>query len=298
MTPLHLAIKRNSPIIVKLLISERHEQQADPNIVNRFGQTPLHLAASVGYVEIVRLLLLSNLSERCDPTIVDSNQMTVYQVAKANHQETCAKLIEEYEEQWAKHSPRKMLSTSTNEHSSMKAVSTISMHPAQNLENDHDDTSDDSTSITDSRRSKPSPRRTKRSSDDWSDDNNLPTSRSQPEFHSIAGLLKTNPVQPRVRIADTPKKEFPALSSLINTNPVQGDNKKNSLVNSEPSVLNSLVKNNPLQSENESSIVHSLMKNNSLLPGMKNVLHKLYQQISILILMHLKVILNFNSINI
>ena len=65
------------------------------------------MAASVGYIDIVRVLLQSNLEEPCDPTILDSQQLTAYQLAKANHQETCAKLIEEYQQKWLNQTPRK-----------------------------------------------------------------------------------------------------------------------------------------------------------------------------------------------
>jgi hypothetical protein len=189
MTPLHLAIKRNSPHIVQLLLSD---QQADPNIGNHNGQTPLHIAASVGYVDIVRLLLISNLEEPCDPTILDSQQLTAYELAKNNHQVTCAKLIQEYQQKWLNETPRKTLSMSINEQPSIKANSSISLIPAANLQHEHDETSDDSSSVSTSKPSKVSPRRIKRGSDQWSDDN----SQQKPVSHGINNLFKTNPLQP------------------------------------------------------------------------------------------------------
>ena len=189
MTPLHLAIKRNSPHIVQLLLSD---QQADPNIVNHIGQTPLHIAASVGYIDIVRLLLISNLDEPCDPTILDSNQLTAYELAKNNHQEACAKLIQEYQQKWLDETPRKTLSMSI-EQPSIKANSSISMVPAANLQHEHDETSDDSSSsVSTSKPSKVSPRKIKRASDQWSDDN----SQQKPVSHGLNNLFKTNPLQP------------------------------------------------------------------------------------------------------
>ncbi|CAF1963791.1 unnamed protein product [Rotaria magnacalcarata] len=136
MTPLHLAIKRKSPEIVNLLLSGQHGQQADPNIVNRFGQTPLHLAVSVAY-----------------------------DLAKNNHHEACAKLIEEYEEKWSKHSPRRLISTSFHEPSSLRATGSMSLHPATNLERKNDETSDDSSLMSTSKPSKFSSRCVQRPSD-------------------------------------------------------------------------------------------------------------------------------------
>ncbi|CAM4845145.1 unnamed protein product, partial [Rotaria magnacalcarata] len=137
----------------------------DPNIVNRFGQTPLHLAASVGYVDIIRSLLAIKLNEPCDPTLLDSHQLTAYDLAKNNHHEACAKLIEEYEEEWSKHSPRTLISTSFHAPSSLRATGSMSLHPATNLERKNDETSDDSSLMSTSKPSKSSSRCVQRPSD-------------------------------------------------------------------------------------------------------------------------------------
>ncbi|CAF1562232.1 unnamed protein product [Rotaria sp. Silwood1] len=241
MTPLHLAIKRNSSAIVHLLLSEQHDQQADPNIVNRFGQTPLHLAASVGYVDIIRLLLLSNLNEPCDPTIVDSQQLTAYELAKNNHHEICAKLIDEYQEKWFKKTPKRLLSTSFNEQSSLKATSSISMHPKANLQCENDATSEDSSSMSINKPLKFSPKKIPRLSDQWSDDNALSASESKPVLH---GLIKNNPIKP---YTNQTNNENSALNSLLHNNPLQPHSKQTNVINNENSTLNSLVQHNPLQ---------------------------------------------------
>jgi len=222
MTPLHLAIKRNSPNIVQLLVSDEREQEADPNIVNRYGQTPLHTAASVGYVDIVRILLVSNLPEPCDPSILDAQQLTAYQLAKANHQEVCAKLIEEYQERWYKQTPtRPTANSSINEQISIKATNSISITPATNLQDERDETSDDSSSISTNKPSKFSQRQIKRSSDQWSDENGLSISESKPGAYGITGLFKNNPLQP-----DEKKTGKSALNDLVNNNPLRIDSRK------------------------------------------------------------------------
>jgi hypothetical protein len=228
MTPLHLAIKRNSPHIVQLLLSDQREEQADPNIHNRNGQTPLHLAASVGYVDIVRLLLLPTVKEPCDPTLVDFQQLTAYQVAKANHQEACAKLIDEYQEKSLQKTPRRPTSTSITDYPSVKATSSISMVPAANLQHEHNETSDDSSSITTTKPLKPSPRRIKRSSDQWSDENDPSISLAKPDSHNLAGLMKNNPLQPGATKPHVSKPENSALTNLVNSNPLQTNSKKTS----------------------------------------------------------------------
>ena len=215
MTPLHLAIKRNNPQIVQSLLSDQHEQQADPNLTNMYGQTPLHLAASVGYVDIVRLLLFSNLREPCDPTILDSQQASAYQLAKANHQDACAKLIEEYEQKRYRPDPRRQNSTSMQEQLSMKATSSLSMTPAANLQHDPDETSENSSLST----AKPSFLSPKRGSDQWSDDND--PSISQPKA-GIQSLLKTNPLQ----VDQTQKNTPSTVNQLFNNNPLEANAKK------------------------------------------------------------------------
>ncbi len=218
MTPLHLAIKRNNPHIVQSLLSDQHDQQADPNITNRYGQTPLHLAASVGYIDIVRLLLFSNLQEPCDPTILDSQQATAYQTAKNNHQEACAKLIEEYQQNRYKPDLRRQTTTSFNEQLSTKAANSLSMTPAANLQHDPDETSENSSYST-TKPSLSSPRRAKRPSDQWSDDNDPSISQRK---GGIQSLFKTNPLQP-----DQPQKNTPStINQLLNNNPLEPKSKK------------------------------------------------------------------------
>ncbi len=140
MTPLNLAVKRNHLNIVRILLSEEHEQQSDPNLANRNGQTPLHMAASAGYHEIIQILLQSDLDEPCDPTIVDSQQLTAYQIAKANRHEICAKLIDDYQQGWAKATPRVNTSGSINE----QAINPVLMDPSKRFEDDQDETSENS----------------------------------------------------------------------------------------------------------------------------------------------------------
>ncbi|CAF2158313.1 unnamed protein product [Rotaria magnacalcarata] len=115
MTPLHLAVQVNNPTLIQILLSEDRETQADPNLPNRNGQTPLHMAASLGYMGIVRTLLQSDLPEPCDPSILDVRQLTAYQLALENHHESCAKLIDEYQQSLTKLSPRREISESINE---------------------------------------------------------------------------------------------------------------------------------------------------------------------------------------
>ncbi|CAF3428329.1 unnamed protein product [Rotaria socialis] len=226
MTPLHLAIKRKSPEIVDLLLSDQNEQQADPNIVNRFGQTPLHLAASVGYIDIIRSLLAVKPNELCDPTLLDSHQLTAYDLAKNNHHEACAKLIEEYEETWSKHSPRRLASTPFHALSSLRAPDSISLHPATNLERENDETSDDSSLTSTSKPSKSLPRRAQRPSDQWSDDNGLSIDESKPGSHVLAGLFKNNPLQSDTTKTNASNKENSVLNNFVTNNPLRTDTKK------------------------------------------------------------------------
>lgn len=227
MAPLHLAIKRKSPELVQILLLNEHGQQADPNIVNRLGQTPLHLAASVGYIDIVRILVTSNLNEPCDPDILDSNQLTAYDLAKRTHHEPCAKLIEEYREKWIKRSPRRLLSTSFNEQSSLQANSSISIHPAPNLQRENDETSDDSSSITTSKPTKSLPRqRVQRPSDQWSDDNGLSKNDSKPTAQGIMALLKSNPLQMDPKKTNASNSDNSTLVHLIQKNPLNNNSKK------------------------------------------------------------------------
>jgi hypothetical protein len=168
MTPLHIAIKRRRLTIVEELLSGQTEPQVDVNITNMHGQTPLHLAAQMGLEEVIRNLLLTNLEQKCDTTILDNQQLTAYDTAKREHHDICARLIEEYQTKARKATPMRMLSTSLHERSLIGAMSTISLTPAANLDRRHDETSDDSLSISSKAsiiKIKP-----KRSSDQWSDD--------------------------------------------------------------------------------------------------------------------------------
>ncbi len=47
-TPLHMAVRRNQTVVVKLLL----EHGANPAARDHFGLTPLHLAAVVGNIEV------------------------------------------------------------------------------------------------------------------------------------------------------------------------------------------------------------------------------------------------------
>ena len=208
MTPLHLAIKRNNPRLIEAIISVDHQPQVDPNVVNRYGQTPLHTAASMGYDEIVRQLLLSGLKQPCDPTLTDSHDCTAYDLAKRNHHETCAKLIEEYQQKSGKRILSRGLSVvSTHESSSLKAVGSISLTPQANLQRADDETSEDSSSSMDSQ--KPIRQVLKRPSDQWSD-----------EYGSTAvGPMKTLPTFTK------PKSNSPSIATLIHQNPLQSTKK-------------------------------------------------------------------------
>ena len=186
MSPLHLAIKRKSSRLVKALLSK---PQVDPNRVNRYGQTPLHMAASVGYTEIVRILLGSDLDDPCDPTIRDSQQLTAYQVAKANHQEACATLILEFQDNRL---PETTKSQSLNEPPSTKAISSLSIQPAANVRRRDDQTSDDSSYPT---VSQPKKRAPARPTDRWSDSDSSSIDAPKPPTSHLASLVKQNPLR-------------------------------------------------------------------------------------------------------
>ncbi|CAF1186000.1 unnamed protein product [Adineta ricciae] len=252
-TPLHLAVKRNNVLIVRALLSNDHKQQADLNQVDRNGQTPLHVAASVGYADIVRLLLLSDLEEPCDPSIVDSQQLTALHLAKANHQEACAKLIEEYLERWYKKSPRRPATASIPDQISVRGATAMSMHPAPNLQGPSDDTSDDSSSVSTRKPPKISSQHlTQRPSDQWSDDNGGSASIAKPESHGLTNLLKSNPLQTeRLKTTDTgatasvAKPESHGIANLLRSNPLQTERVKTD----DSSILSNLVTSNPLQTD-------------------------------------------------
>lgn len=221
-TPLHLATKRNIPRMVELLLSDQHEQQADPNVINRFGQTPLHIAASMGYVDIVRLLLTANLAEPCDPRLTDSHQNTALQVARGNHQEACAKLIEEYQQHRFKPDLQRQTTISIHEPTSARINSSISMTPAPNLEHDNDDTSEDSTSMPSHKPLKSFPRRGKRESDQWSDDNSPSVDHSKSDAQRMEALFKRNLASQE----QTKKTNPPATAQLLINNPLHAKPKR------------------------------------------------------------------------
>lgn len=218
MTPLHLSIKRNNARMAEAILSRDHQPQVDPNIVNRYGQTALHTAASMGYDDIVRSLLRSGLDQPCDTTITDSNDLTALDLAKKNHHEISAKLIEEFQEKFGKRMLTRGLSTSTHEAPSLKANSSISMTPRANRDVSDDETSDDSSSM-DSQR--PAIRQTlKRPSDQWSDDNG--SSASRPPMKNVSALVNTNPLASTTVASPTTNS---SISALVNVNPLQSNKK-------------------------------------------------------------------------
>jgi ankyrin repeat protein len=211
MTPLHLAVKRNNPNIVYILLSDENKPPADPNLVNRNGQTPLHMAASVGYIEVIRVILQSNLEEPCDPTIVDSQQLTAYQIAIANHQDTCAKLIDEYQHGWTKLKPRRETVGSIDEHE----INPVVMNPSQHYD---DESSDESSS---SGTSHSSSAQIKQSVNQWPDRTVPPTIATKPETRTLADLIKNNPLQPDIPKTNLSKPTNQTLSSIVSNIPLQ-----------------------------------------------------------------------------
>lgn len=216
MTPLHLAVKHNYINIVHILLSEQHEQQADPNLTNRNGQTPLHMAATSGYHEIIQILLQSTLDEPCDPTVVDAQQVTAYQIAKANRHEICAKLIDDYQQGWTKMIPQKNTSGSVNE----QAITPVIMNPSRNFE---DESSEDESSSGTSQSSKPSSRQIQRPSGQWSERTVSSTSAPKQETRSLADIIKGNPLQPDITKTTVSKPNNSTLASLINNLPLKPD---------------------------------------------------------------------------
>ena len=212
MTPLHLAVKKNNPNIVFLLLSDEHAQQADPNLTDRNGQTPLHMAASVGYTEVIRVILQANPDEPCDPTIVDNQQLTAYQIAKAKHHETCAKLIDEYEQGWIKLTPRRETSRSINEQE-VKPSLTNQSQPFHKVDDDDDETSDETSSSGSNQ--------LKQSGSQWSGRNPPTASVTKPETRTLADLIKGNPIQPDVSKTNVSKPTNQTISSLMHNVPLQ-----------------------------------------------------------------------------
>jgi hypothetical protein len=92
------------------------------------------------------------------------------------------------------------------------------MTPAANLQHDPDETSENSSYST-TKPSLSSPRRAKRPSDQWSDDNDPSISQRK---GGIQSLFKTNPLQP-----DQPQKNTPStINQLLNNNPLEPKSKK------------------------------------------------------------------------
>jgi ankyrin repeat protein len=217
MTPLHLAVKRNNPNIVYILLSDEHGQQADANLINRLGQTPLHMAASVGYIEIIRVLLQANIEEPCDPTLVDSQQLTAYQIAKANHHETCAKLIDEYQQGWTRLSPRREISQSINE----QEINPILMNLSQHYINTRHESSDDTSSNQSSQSSKSSSRKMKPPSNQWSDRTVPSTISGKQDTRTLADMIKNNSLQPDISKTNVSQPTNQTLASMMHNIPLQ-----------------------------------------------------------------------------
>ncbi|CAF3426834.1 unnamed protein product [Rotaria socialis] len=195
MTPLHLAVRVNNPTLIQVLLSENRETQADPNLTNRNGQTPLHMAASLGYMDIIRTLLQSDLPEPCDPSILDVRQLTAYQLALENHHESCAKLIDEYQQGWTKLSPRREISESINENE----INPV-MNPTAHYSDDDQESSESRSS---SQALKPS----------------LPSTKiDRQENQTLAAMIKRNPLQPEAH-GSAPSNQ--SISALFRGNPLQ-----------------------------------------------------------------------------
>lgn len=190
-TPLHLAVRKNSVGIVTLLVSNPDGAQANPNIPDRNGNTPLHWAATLGYVQVVTALLQSDGEYSCDPTLVNVNQMTAAEFARANQQENCARLIEQYA-RGAGHSAQSPPSTA----SKPLAQATMQNRPAMNDPAgrlDADQVDSDNDSDTSSSTSTASSGQIEISTDRWP---GRPIPPATSENKSLADLIKDNPLQP------------------------------------------------------------------------------------------------------
>ena len=218
MTPLHLAVKRNSPNIVYILLSDEYNQQADANQINRNGQTALHMAAKDGYIDVIRVILQANLDEPCDPTVVDAQQLTAYQIAKAYQHESCAKIIDEYQQGWTKLTPPREPSGSINEHE----INPILPNRAQQFRNDNidDESSDESTTSASSRSSG----QMTQSANQRSDRTFPTTSVTKPEQRSLAEMVKKNPLYADPpSTTNAPKPANQGISGIIGSIPLQPD---------------------------------------------------------------------------
>lgn len=223
MTPLHIAVKRNNAPIVYHLLSDQYHHQADPNLTNRNGQTPLHIAAQLDEVNIVRIILQAELDELLDPTIVDAQQLTAYQIAQANHHDTCAKIIAEYQERWESLTPRRDTTGSINEQEINPMVANRPQR-FNNPDDDDDDSSDNSSSSASS----------SRPTNQYSNQTG-PSSASanKPEGRALDSLIKNNPLHTEVRATSVPAASAApvtsnqGISSLFRTNPLQSNQPTN-----------------------------------------------------------------------
>ncbi|CAF2385966.1 unnamed protein product [Rotaria sp. Silwood2] len=251
MTPLHLAVKRNSPNIVDILLSDRYDHQADPNLTNRNGQTPLHMAASLGYIDIIQVIFQSNLTEPCDPTILDARQLTAYQLAKENHHDECSKLIDEYQHGWTRLSPRRDISETINEHEINPSIRNPAgrFHPGD----DDDDESERTTSSETNQFSRSSSRPIQQPSNQWPNRTTSLTNQNKQEAHSLADLIRNNPLQADLPKTNGSKSNNQTISSLINSMPTKPD--ESSIHTSKPNnqTLSSLIHSIPLQQDEKST---------------------------------------------
>ncbi|UJR36318.1 hypothetical protein I4U23_029046 [Adineta vaga] len=244
MTPIHLAVERKYPNIVRILLSEQHSQRADPNLTNRNGQTPLHIAAINGDSETIQYLIQSNLEEPCDPTIVDAQQLTAYQLAKMNRHEDCATLIDDYQQQWTRlANSKRRTSGSINE----QTINHMTTNPAQRFQNHDGNESDESTTSSEtSSSSNSSSKQISRPLTHRSDQSVSSVSAPQRESRSLAEIIKNNPVQPDATKTNVTKPTNQTLGSLLHNNPLQRDeilhnkpiiNQKNQTTPQPPSIF-------------------------------------------------------------
>ena len=209
MSPLHLAVQRNNLRIAHMLLADQRPQRADPNQQNRNGQTPLHMAASAGHAEMVRLILQDNLNGLCDPTIIDSQRCTASQLAKANHRDDCAKLIDEYQQHWATLPQGKATSLTATKQQAQSGT----MNPRGALNDDDEDES--SSQLTSSRGSNYSPRQAKLTSSQRSDQL---AAAPKPETRNLADLVRNNPIKPD---PSRPPASNQTIAGLIGGVPLQ-----------------------------------------------------------------------------
>ncbi|CAF1082984.1 unnamed protein product [Adineta ricciae] len=220
MTPLHLAVDRKCPNIVRILLSEQHRQQVDLNLTNRNGQTPLHMAAVNGDAQIVRYIIEADLEEPCDPGILDPQQLTALQLAQKHNHIQCIKLLSDYQQQWPTLNQHKQNRSGSI---SEQVVSSAKMDLSRRLEDDDDDTDDSTTSSDTTSRSssKASSRQLPRPLTQRSEQSVSSLSTSQPPQRSLADMIKSNPLQPDISKNNAAKATNRSLAGLINANPLQ-----------------------------------------------------------------------------